>query len=512
MGVPITGTIVNIRGEGGAPNRTDVDYFSFVMPNTRSGLFRSTILVTVPRGFDSVVIDTPGSEGPFRESVTAQEESFSYLTPALFDGSTVMFRIAGVGGSDSAYKIELDSTAWVAPLPAGDRFDRDVVANPVRPNNDIDTRAVPLGSDSLPWEHTDIGGLVDRWELHFPDLNFHFRRDDDWFSFTVLPPLTRGDSPGCMPEMSIEFGPDTLIDIQSRGRILARGGSSPFVIPADMVDTSVKFKLYPRDRGPFIRYNLDLTLVQGNQRLCELATTLDEARGFRDIFGTGPFEFPRVRPDEMEFGIDVRDSMGIRMADDFNRVTTPDGYVVNWTGSGAFQSTVEILIGNSLMVQLRNLDGTVIAQAQTADLMGAVAGLQGRAPRDGEKDVAGTATVLEINVDNLPKGEYILDISHGTLGTELLVTLPEGAISDGSRSIESTAGSFPVATPNLDVIRSEGETYLIWTVPSGQANLEKASDLDQWETIERVSGVGSIPLPPENEAYFRIRSVGVGDN
>jgi hypothetical protein len=127
---------------------------------------------------------------------------------------------------------------------------------------------------------------------------------------------------------------------------------------------------------------------------------------------------------------------------------------MSWNGSGTFTATFELLQGNSLRLDLLNLKGEVLATAATGDLLSGI--LVGLMPNTeaisftGSDDMVTAAQgddpdfqgrpVLVLSADDLPPGDYILQVSHGTLDTVVLATPPAGATTDGSITLRRLAG------------------------------------------------------------------------
>jgi hypothetical protein len=425
-GAEVVGTILTVRGEGSVPTQRDADFFQFAVPTEPPGLYVASLILRTPTMDRFGTLRAVGdavSMGPPR-SVSPVEEERTLRTAEVFDGTQLAFGLEGAGDDDNLYKLELLPPLRVADLPEPDRFDRDDPAvNPPesRPNNDAPGRAVHLGTGEFAWQVTAGGHAGVRYEIDVPDLNFHHPDDNDWFLIVQLPPHDFFEGPGCQPELFIEFGPDARLSAYTEDRsiLIMRNRPSPVRLPGDFVLAPLLFGLRPERRGEFVEYDLRLTFRVPSYRLCRLAEmwrSVDElAAGQREL------TFPDFLPDWAgpdpapdPFAPSFR-----RGWDEAGRIVDPDNYIVDWAATGDFRLAAEVEAGSPMQVRLLAGDGEVLAEtASTAFCSdGPVAVTESR---------GGALEVLTLEVPRLPRGDYVLALSHGLPGSRLVLDVPAG--------------------------------------------------------------------------------------
>ncbi len=507
LGVQQTATLINILGEDGAPDRQDVDWWRFAIP-AGSDLRIGRVLLTYPRGFGDLTID---GLSLVRTEVLGAETRLTFDTAALFPLSDVRFAVRGVGRADNVYKLTLESLrpGGLAPIP--DPFDRNDLVNPVRPDNNLRARAVPLGTTpDLAWQTQSDDLLHERQELVVNSLNFHNSVDVDWFRIDALPDLQ-----GCQPSFEIHFDRGVLCTVfgrtlRSESEVIARSSASPVTLPkANQPGVPLFVRFENTQPSSPLLYKARFVYRALPPEICALADRARErgASQGRDLFGSGFFPFPCPAPDSLI--INPGDFLQVpgRESDPFGRVINPEWNLIEWRGGGDFAARIQIPGNASLRVRLLQLDGTPLAEIATPDLGDAKAG-----PPD---DFSGARTLF-LRQPSLPPGTYILEYSQGTLGILIGLNLPRNAIRDGSPALEDLdAGPLPTP-PLLEAFASADPAKpllnLQWPASERFPRLEQASLIDPkaiWSRaaiplrFEKEFFSGSIPTGDDNR-FFRL--------
>jgi hypothetical protein len=106
LGQTLSGAIVTIRGENGATDRTDQDWFRYAAPAASYALYRAQFLLAVPSGYGALTADTPGyAITPEPTLSTTAEDVYRIEGPIAFAGTSHPFRITGSNGSDNLYRL-----------------------------------------------------------------------------------------------------------------------------------------------------------------------------------------------------------------------------------------------------------------------------------------------------------------------------------------------------------------------------------------------------------------------
>jgi hypothetical protein len=106
LGQTLSGAIVTIRGEDGAPDRTDQDWFRYTAPSAPYAFCRARFLLAVPSGYGALTTDTPGyTITPEKTLSTAAEDVYRIQGPTVSAGTSHPFRITGSNGSDNLYRL-----------------------------------------------------------------------------------------------------------------------------------------------------------------------------------------------------------------------------------------------------------------------------------------------------------------------------------------------------------------------------------------------------------------------
>jgi hypothetical protein len=531
LGTMVTGTIIAITGEGGAPTLSDVDWFGYQI-SAVAGIYQAQIQLRVPRGFGHL-FPGPADYTIEERAGTPDEAEFIISGPRLLAGATDYFELRGVYGSDNVYKLTLLAPRWVAPAPSADRFDvSNTAVNPPesRPNNNLATRAVRLGESTifpeLNWALAGSGPAGDIYEIYLPGLNFHSTTDVDWFEIRRFPSVqVNPDVPGCQPELEIEFAPGMVLTATTEsGTVLVSRQRSVVRMPWRLLATPLRFRLEPEVPGRALSYNLRLRFRTSNDRICSYASLIPGIDG--SLSGSRIFGFPGFLPELMTIDPTVFPGISPRQIDAAGRVTTPDTYLMSWNGSGTFTATFELLQGNSLRLDLLNVKGEMMATAATGDLLsGILVGLMpnpepiffthsdnfATAAQGDDPEFEGRP-VLVLTAEDLPPDDYILQVSYGTLDTLVLATLPAGATTDGSVTLEELLAGPPPAAPVLQAELGPNGLVLSWEIPLKPFVLESAGDLNsnQWSPVAQApvasDGRLTVILPTiAQQQFFRLR-------
>lgn len=470
LAVQQTGTLINLLGEEGAPDRQDVDWWYFTIP-VGSDLRIGRVLLTYPRGFGDLTIN---GLNLVRTETLGAETRLTFETAALFPRSDVRFAVRGVGRADNVYKITLESLRVGGVAPGPDAFDRNDLANPVRPDNNLQERAVRLGTTpDLAWQPEPGDLLNERQELVVNNLSFHSNADLDWFRLDALPELQ-----GCQPSLEIHFGRGVRCTVYGNTRrfdfeVIARSAASPVTLSKANQPGVPLFVLFENvDSSQPLHYKARFVFRALPPEFCALADRARErgASQGRDLFGSGFFPFPCPAPDSLI--INPGDFLGLpgRESDPFGRVINPEWNLIEWRGGGDFAARIQIPGNASLRVRLLQLDGTLLSEVATPDLGDAKAG-----PPD---DFSGARTLV-LRRPSLPPGTYIIEYSQGTLGILIGLDLPRNAVRDGSPALEDLdAGPLPTP-PLLEAFSSadpaKPSINLQWPASERFLRLEQAS-------------------------------------
>ncbi len=500
LAVQQTATLINILGEDGAPDRQDVDWWQFTIP-AGSDLRIGRVLLTYPRGFGDLTLD---GLSLVRTEMLGAETRLTFDTAALFPGSNVRFAVRGIRRADNVYKLTLESLRLGGVAPGPDAFDRNDLVNPVRPDNNLRARAVPLGTTpALSWQPMPGDFLHEQRELVVNNLTFHDSTDADWFRIDAVPELQ-----GCQPSLEIHFDRGVRCTVygrtaRSESEVIARSTASPVTLPKASQPGVPIFVLFENiDPTRPLRYKARFVYRALSPELCALAD-LANSRGAsqgRDLFGSGFFPFPCPAPDSLTINPGDFLQLPGRDSDPFGRVINPEWNLIEWRGGGDFAARIQIPGNASLRVRLLQLDGTLLSEVATPDLGDAKAG-----PPD---DFPGART-LSLRQPSLPPGTYIIEYSQGTLGILIGLSLPRNAIRDGSIALEDLAAGPLPTPPQLEAFASADPAKpllnLQWPAGERFPRLEQASLIDPKATWSRAA----IPLRFEKE--FFSGSIPTGD-
>lgn len=502
-----TETIINILGEDGAPDRADVDWWRFTIPPTHP-LAIATVELVYPRGYGDLTID--GLTLVNSENLGI-ETRLTFETHRIFAGTDVRFVVRGVGRDDNVYKIALVDVRSGGLAPAPDVFDRNDLGNPVRPNNNIAGRAVPLGtSPELEWVDSPARALDAGLEIKLQKLTFHDPLDSDWFRIDALPALE-----GCYPYLEIEFGPGVRCTViaetrRSKSEVIARSAASILTIPNSVLPALPIFvhfqNLDPSRPLTYTATFIYRTLPPDLCAIAELANQSGASQG-RNIFQSGFYSFPAPAPDSGT--IDASDFLLLppRQSDPFGRVINPEWNLFEWRGGGDFRAELEIPGNASLRVRLLDLDGIILTETATPDLEDGKAG-----PPD---DFPGNR-LLTIFYPALPPGTYVIEYSQGTLGILIGLKLPRNAVRDGSPGLEDLgAGPMPTPPPITALQESGSDTapmILAWPAGMGFPRLQQSTVLDanlDWTTseipIRLIDQTFTASIPSgDGQRFFRL--------
>lgn len=123
MGETVSGAIVTIRGEGGAPHRSDQDWFGYQIPIRADALYRARFELSTPRGAGALTTDTPGyCIACANVESTSFETHYTIEGPPLIPGVDAAFRIIGFDDQDNLYRLTFASIEFDRPVNAPPRF------------------------------------------------------------------------------------------------------------------------------------------------------------------------------------------------------------------------------------------------------------------------------------------------------------------------------------------------------------------------------------------------------
>jgi len=510
IGTVETGTLINILGEDGAPDRADVDWWRIILPTDPSGLHTARIQLTYPRGFGDLTLE---GLSPTTVETIGAETRITFVTPALFARSDLRFAVRGVGRADNVYKLAWLDTAYAGAAPPTDRFDRNTPGNPSRPDNNAVERATPVGNGTTnPWVTAASSFGESSSEIVVRELTLHSGEDVDWFRIENFPELE-----GCQPSLQIEFGAGMQCTVWGRTRrsaseVIARSTVSPLTIPYSTLPlppVRVEFSNVNPLRPVIYTARFVYRTLPPN--ICALSDLQRErgASSGRDIFSGGRFPFPCPAPDSLTINPDDFLQLPGRRGDNFGRVLTPEWNLFEWRGGGDFAAQFDIPAKASLRVRLLNLDGHVLAETATPELLG---------QQSGPPDAFAGARTISLRRPSLAPGTYILEYSEGTLGILIGLNLPRNAIRDGSPGIEDLAGG-PLAPPPALLAAPGNDPFkemlsLSWPSTEQLPRLEESDALRDgihWSASRIPVRAGkdgfnaSIP-PGEDTRFFRLHS------
>lgn len=473
VGAGQTATIINIRGEDGAPDRSDVDWWRFTVPSS-PGLYVGRVQLMYPTGFGDLTLD--GLRLVSRETVGV-ETRLTFETLAVYQATDVRFPVHGIAGSDNVYKIQLLETRFAGAAPLADRFDTDVASNPVRPNNNDRARSVPLGDGGVQnWGAGGSGPLDAYQEIDVRNLSFNSTSDVDWFRITSFPEIG-----GCQPSLEIRFPAGVRCTVygrtaRSNNAVIARGTVSPLVIPtATLPFPPVYLQFENQNPESPKEYNFQVRFRALGELICALVEANQNrgsARG-RDIFSGGRFPFPDPAPDEFSFKLG--DFLGLpgRGGDPFGRIETPEFHLFEWRGGGDFGADIEVPGNASLRVRLLDMEGKLLAEAMTPDLLG---------EKPGAPDAFPGARTIALRRASLAPGSYMLELSQGTYGILIGLSLPRNAIRDGSPGLEDVRASLRLGPPPLAGLAqtdaAKGTMLLEWPLGDAMPLLEESDGFE----------------------------------
>lgn len=510
IGAVETGTLINILGEDGAPDRADVDWWRINLPSSPGGLHSARIRLTYPRGFGDLTLD---GLSPTNVETIGAETRITFVTPAVFASSDLRFAVRGVGRADNVYKLTFLDTTYAGAAPPTDRYDRNNGDNPSRPNNNVAERATPVGTGTAnPWVAAASSSILDSSsEIVLRELTLHSGEDVDWFRIENFPEME-----GCQPSLQIEFGAGMQCTVWGRTRrsaseVIARSTVSPLTIPYSTIPLPpirVEFSNINPLRP--VTYTARFVYRTMPPDICALSD-LQRQRGAssgRDIFSGGRFPFPCPAPDSLIINAGDFLELPGRRGDNFGRVLTPEWNLFEWRGGGDFAARFDLPANASLRVRLLNLDGDVLAETATPELLD---------QKSGPPDAFTGARTISLRQPALAPGTYILEYSEGTLGILIGLNLPRNAIRDGSPGIEDLA-SGPMAQPPVLLAQPGNDPFkemlfLSWPGTEQLPRLEETDILREgmhWFTSRVPVRAGkdgfhaSIP-PGEDTRFFRLR-------
>jgi len=517
IGETFSAGIYSHPGERRTADWHDVDWYGYSIPASPSGgpgLYRMEFELRTPRGFGAPMI-FPRGYSLYLDRHTAIENIYNLVGPSFPNGvdGSILFRMHGAGIEDYLYQLSGSALVRTGDLPRADRFDvNNPAVNPPesRPDNDLRNRSVHLGEPGeFVWRLQRSTTFDDHWTMRLPDLSIHEVGDEDWFVINDFPPFTIGDSPACNPYMEVVFGDDMqLLCVRQDGTIVLSNQDSPATVPTfALLEDQLFFKLYPLPhRVP--EYDLEFRFFTTNPRICAIEAALGGARAAGEARGSGEIGFPGALPEIMGFGPGDYASLPRRDFDQMGRVTTPDAYLIHWSKSGAFSAAFDLLAGDSLMLRLVDAAGMVMAESHTSNLENVH---QPQLNDDAPAPTTGTS--LRLNVANLPEGDYLLLVSHAYLGTRINMLLPQGAITDGSPSIESVMAGPQPEPPTMEITKNAGDLTLSWPDGFFDFQLQTRGGLNggvHWEAADEEplagEGVKSVVVDPAgDQKYFRLR-------
>ncbi len=508
VGTTQTATIINIRGEDGAPDRADVDWWRFTMP-AGSGLYVGRLQLMFPRGFGDLTLD---GLRLVRTETVGVETRLTFETITLFNNTDFRFAVRGVAGADNVYKLTLLEIRFIGSPPAADRFDVNLASNPVRPDNNDRSRAVPLGSDRVVnWSEQHDGSYDTYREIAVRGVNFHSSSDVDWYQIVAFP-----DIAGCLPSLEIHFPPGVRCTVigptaRSETSVLASGASSPLILGHEILPPPpVYIKFENLDPASPTQYDFRLVYRSLREVICTIAESSRERGVFRgrDFFGGGRFPFPDPAPDE--FNLKLGDFLDLpdRGGDPFGRVINPEWHFIEWRGGGDFGADFELPGNASLRVRLLDLKGAILAEIATPDLLN---------EKPGPPDNYAGARTISLRRPSLSPGTYILEFSQGSFGILIGLNLPRNATRNGLPGLEDLQGTPQLDPPALsatpDFEPGKSLLRLKWALTDAVPLLEESDALEfggNWRSSPVPLTVGdegfetSIPFDISTK-FFRLR-------
>jgi len=478
------GTILTIRGERGVSNNVDSDWFSIIIPSSPA-IYQAVVSLQqpFPEVYGELLLGRVGDFdliSPVTRTPSTQEESRIFLSKRLFHNSRFNFRVHGRGLDDNVYKLTLLRIDTMA-IPDADRFDINdprVTPPESRPDNNIPERAVHLGEGEFNWREVETGPDGSRFQIQVPDLNIHNPTDIDWFELLTLPSSEFFSGPGCQPALTIHFNDDAILTVGFWDRsgafnTISTRETSPVVLPS-WVTSPLLLRLAPRDPNTFVAYELELEYSRPNDRICELGKKYDLLESLLEgrRFLLFPSLFPD-RPNPTELGFPEVDQLA-RDHDSVGRVTTPDSYLINWRGQENFTISAELSANASLRMRLRDIQGNLITEVASTDLLAEQAGVTSR--QRISKSLNGDTVLLLLEVEQLPVGEYLLEISHAQLGTEIQLDMPEGTIG----YVSDTALQLNLK----DNVLQATDAHLLWSLNGMSVDPNQPINLNQQDNIK----------------------------
>lgn len=454
-----TGTILTVRGEPpmGVAQRDD-DWYSVGTP-LAPGTYVAEIHLKTPRWGTEGDLHLTGTglllAGP--PTLTARETEFVYRSPLLVPGARYRFKVDGdLAGSDNVYILTAPIAQRVGEAPEADIIDRDNPDPATTIENAFGTprRGATLGGPgSFPWQQqpglSPTGGDV--FVIEIPGLNFHTSSDTDSFVITELPPSGSETGFGCPPELEISFGENTRLQVYTpSGRLLLDTYNSPARIPHAMIATPLRFVVSPAEAGIVTDYDLRMRYVRPDERRCRLSTSFTGGADMIPAGASGIHRFPQWYPEPEELA-QVKENLLINPLkgdpDPTARIdpahAQSDYYIVKWNGQGTFHAVATLASGKTLRMRLLDTNGKEFAMGET----GFAYGDAGPAVKSDWSQFSPTHVVAEgppasgiqeqlygpgeiqLIVPGLQKGDYILEVSGGTLSTEFMLLLPRGALT-----------------------------------------------------------------------------------
>jgi hypothetical protein len=266
------------------------------------------------------------------------------------------------------------------------------------PDNNTRERAVPLGSGNFNWQ--DVSGSPGSQEIVLNGLNFSHPNgnDEDWFSLQAPAGYRRGACGDCPPTLNISAAAGVMIQVQGAdGRVLREAANSPLSLSCNVYDGRFPLRFALTSNGRPINYDLHVTWSVPDGTLCSIS------------HGLGGYLI-MIMPDDVFHIIDplwdpTPDDLRNASLDAKGLMVKPQFYLIQWRGGDTFSLRGRIERGESLALQLMDVQGKALAQATTADLLSQFP--QSQKPSEGEE-----LTALNLEAKQLPAGTYLLSVSH----------------------------------------------------------------------------------------------------
>jgi hypothetical protein len=402
-----THTILTIpRDEGpGGSDYTGRDFYKLVMP-VASGIYEGRFRLKFAAGFGDLVVRAGGMPlSPVSRRTDGVEQILEFNTPPILNSSDFIIEVGGILGpdgirSDNVYKLEFSPALRTGAAPMPDQFD-DPARNPFRmPDNNTPARAVPLGRGSYGWQDVS-GGTPGSQEIIINGLNFSHPsgNDADWFSLQAPAGYRRGACGDCPPTLNISAAAGVSIQVQdASGRVIRDAASSPLTLNCSDYDGRFPLRFALTSNGRPINYDLHVTWTVPDETVCALSRHLGDSLVCMICFYGDPHQFINPlwdpTPDDLRNALDAK-----------GRLVKPQYLLIQWRGVDTFSLRGRIERGESLALQLMDVQGQTLAQAATSDLLKQFP--QSQKPAEGEE-----LTALNLEAKQLPAGTYLLSVSY----------------------------------------------------------------------------------------------------